>query len=137
MKVDIEHRGWFDQSQIAVTLHEQGVLAKCLEMSQDWWTGRADGELACVWGVIPGSAIANSGYLWLQVTPLVRQHRVAFSRWGLRVIETMLCLYDEVYGHVGPFDCAPRFLRFLGAEIGPLDHGLPTFKIGRHSWRRQ
>jgi hypothetical protein len=131
VKAEVKARGAFRFDGLTSSVEERMMLESLIHYSSAWWTGYADGKVVCVWGIIPCSVISDRGYLWLQVNDMVGYHRVAFARGAREVISEILRHYSMVFGHVDPNGCAWRFLQFLGASLGPLDRGLPTFEIRR------
>lgn len=106
-------------SQFASIPGAERTLRHCLYISQDSWTGFVDGNIACIWGVIPPTLMSNQAYLWLLTTELVREHQFLFVRHSQRVIEEMLRAYDVIVGDaiIGN-DRGIRWLKWLGAEFG-------------------
>jgi hypothetical protein len=109
------------------------ILKRNIRMSQEIWFGMHDGKIACVWGLAPPSTISNRAYLWLLTTDLVDEHKFLFIRHSQVVVEEALERYDLIAGHVAVGnDTARRWLRWLGARIGPAeDNGYSVFQIRR------
>jgi hypothetical protein len=110
----------------------RSILDRWLKMSEEVWLGTYDGQVACVWGLVPPSIISNRVYLWLLTTDLAEQHKFIFVRQSQLAIENAFRRYDVIVGHVEVGNCAARrWLRWLGADIGVPENGFSTFKIRR------
>jgi hypothetical protein len=105
----------------------------CLLMSTGMWAGFIDGELACIWGVIPPTLMSNQAYLWLYTTDVIKEHQFILIRHSQRVMEEILKEYSSVVGHaiIGS-DKSIRWLKWLGAEFGPPQGIALPFRITRH-----
>ena len=105
----------------------------CLLMSIDIWAGFIDGELACIWGVIPPTLMSDQAYLWLYTTNIIEEHQFTLVRHSQMVIEEILEEYPSIVGHamLGSSKSI-RWLKWLGAKFGqPMGTALP-FRITRH-----
>lgn len=105
----------------------------CLLMSTAIWAGFIDGELACIWGVIPPTLMSNQAYLWLYTTDVIKEHQFVLIRHSQRVMEEILKEYSSVVGHaiIGS-DKSIRWLKWLGAKFGPPQGEALPFRITRH-----
>lgn len=105
----------------------------CYLMSVAIWVGLIDGEVACMWGLVPPSFLSNQAYLWLYTTDLIKEHQFILVRHSQIVMENLLEEYPSIVGHATVGDKkAIRWLRWLGAEFGyPQGTGLP-FRIRKH-----
>ena len=107
-------------------------LRKWLAQSEQVWLGMYDDKVACAWGLVPPSLISNRAYLWLLTTDLVEKHKFLFIRHSQVVMEEALKDYDTIIGHVAVGnEAARKWLRWLGAGIGPPENGYSVFKIRR------
>ena len=96
------------------------------------WSGSVDGELACMWGLVPPTLLSDQAYLWLVVTDLVEAHRFTFVRHSQRVIDELLDLYPIIVGHCERGnEEAMRWIRWLGGTFGPWQKGFRPFQIRR------
>lgn len=95
-------------------------------------SGYIDGQLACVWGLMPPSLLSQRAYLWLYVTDVVKEHTFIFIRQSQIAIKRMLEDYPELYGEIEIDNYkAITWLRWLGASLGePFDGRIP-FTIRR------
>ena len=102
-------------------------LVRHLELSTMSWVGRINGEIVCLWGLIPPSYLSDEAYLWLTVTEEVAKHQFIFVRYSQMEIERMLELYPRIVGYAEVSNWrARRWLRWLGAQFGePKDHRIP------------
>lgn len=91
------------------------------------WAGSVNGEIACVWGLIPPSVLADRALLWLQITDLVWEHKFLFIRHSRIHLQRMLALYPIIVGTADPeFPENVKWLKWLGAEFGePIPGGIP------------
>lgn len=105
----------------------------CLLMSTTIWAGFINGELACIWGIIPPTLMSNQAYLWLYTTDVIKEHQFVLIRHSQRVMEEILEEYPSVVGHaiIGS-DRSIRWLKWLGAKFGPPQGLAIPFRITRH-----
>jgi hypothetical protein len=96
------------------------VLRECIWRSIEIRQGLVDGEVACVWGLIPPTILSNTAYLWLCTTDIIAEHKFLFIRHSQRYIEEALKRYSTIIGEVvGHNPPARRWIRWLGGEFGP------------------
>jgi len=106
------------------------VLVESVERSDRAWAGVADGELACLFGVVPLSLIGVSGIPWLIGSEAVTTYGRAFLRRNRAYVAEMLQA-DPVLMNVVDARTAVsiRWLRWLGFTMGspaPMGvHGEP------------
>lgn len=90
----------------------------CMTRSSGLWGGMIDGQLVCLWGLVPPSLMSNSAYLWLYTLETMQGHEFLFVRYSQRVIEHMLQLFPTITGAVSKNNPkAQRWLKWLGAEF--------------------
>ena len=122
-------------SHLALTNDEAWAMEYCFDMSTCIWVGLIDGQLACIWGLIPPTLLSNQAYLWLYTTDIIKEHQFVLVRHSQLVMEEILRRYESVVGHVimGKGDSkSVRWLKWLGAKFGEPDvRGVP-FRITRH-----
>ncbi len=110
----------------------EAIMRECLYRSIEIYQGKLDGEVACVWGLIPPTLLSNSAYLWLLTTDIVAEHKFLFIRHSQRYIEEALKHWPEIYGDIiGHNPAARKWLGFLGAEFGVKENGRTPFTIKR------
>ena len=98
---------------------DNGVWQKWIAATSATWVGAVDGELVCMWGVIPPTLLSSQCYLWLFTTPEIKGNEFRFTRHSQVVIEEILEEYPEIIGHVrAGEDRSMRWLKWLGAELG-------------------
>ena len=113
---------------------EEKRLSTFIARSEEVWFGLHDGQVAAIWGVIQPTVISNRMYLWLFTTDLVDKHKFLLVRHSQLFIDRVLKRYPVIVGHVSIHnDRAKRWLRWLGAEFGPIENQHFTFKIRRLS----
>jgi hypothetical protein len=134
---EIEQISLQEAERLVKTIHFDEYSKKtmdfCLLMSTGMWAGFIDGELACIWGVIPPTLMSNQAYLWLYTTDVIKEHQFILIRHSQRVMEEILKEYSSVVGHaiIGS-DKSIRWLKWLGAEFGPPQGIALPFRITRH-----
>lgn len=108
------------------------IMRECLFRSIEIYQGKLDGEVACLWGLIPPTLLSDSAYLWLLTTDIVAEHKFLFIRHSQRYIEEALKHWPTIHGDViGPNPAARKWLGFLGAEFGQEVGGRLPFTIRR------
>lgn len=113
------------------------AMARHLELSTMSWIGRANGEVVCIWGLIPPSYLSDEAYLWLNVTPEMAKHQFVFVRHSQCEMERMLEIYSRIVGFVDVGNTrAKRWLRWLGAEFDEPGGERVHFVIERKSWQK-
>jgi hypothetical protein len=99
------------------------------------WSGRADGELGCVFGVAPLSALSGIGAPWLLGTTVMDANPRAVIRRSPRYIRPMLELFPHLMNMVDVRNTRSiQWLRWLGFRIheqpqpfGP--YGMPFLRF--------
>ena len=105
-------------------------LSHCFAMSESVWEARIDGELACIWGLIPPTLMSTQAYLWLHTTEVAEEHTFLLVRYSQLWIRHMLETFPTIVGHVArDAERSQRWLRWLGAKLGKPDDKLIPFKI--------
>lgn len=89
------------------------------------WTGLADDQIACMWGLISPSILSESAYLWLLTSPLIDEHKFAFVRHSQLVLRSILEDFPVITGHVlADQERSKKWLSWLGVTFKPsIDHG--------------
>ncbi len=107
------------QSPVADVPGAEKTLDECMRRSVAIKCGMVDGEVACMWGLIPPTLLSDQAYLWLLTTHVVDEHKFLFVRYSQRYVEKMLRVYPKIVGDVMiGNDRAVRWLKWLGAEFG-------------------
>jgi hypothetical protein len=120
------------RSPVAGIPGARDTMRECLFRSIEVYQGKLNGEVACVWGLIPPTLLSDAAYLWLLTTDIVAEHKFLFIRHSQRYIEEALKHWPTIYGEViGDNPAAKKWLRFLGAEFDPEFNGRTSFKIKR------
>jgi hypothetical protein len=114
------------------TKEQVQFFRRCVSCASSIWTGFVDGELVCIWGLIPPSLLSDQAYLWLYTTDALKGNEFMFVRQSQLAVETILKIYPVIIGHVlvdNPR--AIRWLKWLGATFGEPDGRVLPFSIRR------
>src|SRR6266704_5757893 len=84
---------------LGIAEHDRIPMRTCLVMSEQVFKGTIDGELACIWGLVPSSFLSGRAYIWMHVKPIVDQHQFVFVRHSQRILESLLQEYPIILGH--------------------------------------
>jgi hypothetical protein len=122
----------FEKSNIKEIPGAEKTVNECLTRSTVRHIGLANGEVACMWGLIPQSLLSNQAYLWLLTTDLALEHKFLLVRYSQMFVEQALKHYDKLVGHceAGNFG-AKRWVKWLGGEFGQPDGKRIPFVIKR------
>lgn len=105
-------------------------LAECARRTTTVWAGYIDGDLVCIWGLVPPTLLSNVAYLWMHATEKVGDHEFVFVRKSQRILEELLKVYPMIYGHCeAGADRSIRWLRWLGAKFGKPEGKFVPFII--------
>lgn len=105
-------------------------LRQCLDITTDLRIGLHNGELVCIWGLVPPTLMSDQVYLWLYTTPALAGNEFLFVRHSQVAIENILKSYSRIVGHTEANNAqAIRWLKWLGAEFEPSEGRLLTFSI--------
>jgi|SRR5215469_1413324 len=120
------------RSAVASVPGAEKKLRECLYRSTAKWIGYVDGEVACMWGLVPQSLLSDQAYLWLITTDIAAEHKFLLVRYSQLFVERALQAYPVITGHceAGNY-AAKRWLKWLGAEFGPSDGKQIVFAIRR------
>lgn len=114
----LDVKGLIARTEYANVDKAEATLRECLHVSIAIYAGYVDGEVACIWGLVPPSLMSDRAYLWLLTTELVKDHQFVFVRASQRAMEKMLEEYSEIVGHTNVNnDRGIRWLKWLGAEF--------------------
>ena len=118
------------RSPIANIPEAERIMTECLHRSIEIYYGKVDGQVACVWGLIPPTLLSDQAYLWLLTTDIVAEHKFLFVRHSQRYVEEALKSFPNIVGDViVGNDSAVRWLRWLGAEFAAPVGGRVPFTI--------
>lgn len=116
--------------RLPVTLKDQLIIENCFIRSEERWIGTVDGEIACMWGLIPPTILSWSAYIWLYHNRLVEDHKFRFIRHSQLQVKRMLAIYPNIVGDcIAANDTGRKWLKWLGADFGPPDGPLIPFTI--------
>lgn len=106
---------------------EVEIFNRFVAASSMVWAGQCDGELLCVWGLIPPTLLSDQAYLWLHTTDAVEGHEFVFVRRSQIEIKKMLEEYPRIVGHcLAGADRSIRWLKWLGAKFeDPMGRMVP------------
>lgn len=112
--------------------NHHSAFNRCLRITTMLWVGKVEDELICFWGLIPATMLDDRAYIWLHVTPAVKDNEFIFVRQSQIAIKEMLKRFHTLYGHceVGA-ERSARWLRWLGATFGEPEDKLIPFWIVR------
>lgn len=82
------------------------------------FTGWADGEPICMFGVAEGSLLGNTGIPWMIGSSKLDDHAMTFLRNSHRALSFMSLGYDTLFNYVDARNTkAIEWLRWLGFDI--------------------
>lgn len=132
MTVVIESNGVVDLHGLMKSEFDASVMQQCLSASRIIYQGKIDGELACIWGLVPPTIMSNQAYIWLYTTEVADEHTFILVRYSQHMIEKMLEEFEALTGHCkAGDDRAIRWMKWLGAEFGKPQGKLVPFVIRR------
>ncbi len=97
-----EHMRQADLDEIAAIGIDDPVeaLTRSIANSTSCWTGCADGEPGCIFGVVPISMLCGIGSPWLLGTELIPKNAGAFIRHSRPYIHGMLREFPHLFNFV-------------------------------------
>lgn len=96
---------------------EEGVVVS-LRASREAWTARADGEILCMTGIAPLTAIGPTGVPWLVGTDIVPRHARHFLCESHRLVERWLEMFPVLRTFVDSrYKQAIRWLDHAGFRV--------------------
>ncbi len=108
----------------------EATLREAVNRSIEVRYGLLDGEVACMWGLIPPSLLSTTAYLWLLTTDIIAEHKFLFIRHSQRWMEDALKTYPIIIGDVLVSNApARKWLDWLGAEFSAPFQGHLKFVI--------
>ena len=82
------------------------------------WTGRVDGEIACMWGVNPATLIGVTGVPWMLGSDIAPAHATQWLRENKRWLPHALGLFPRLCNIVDArYDKAVRWIRWQGFTL--------------------
>lgn len=111
---------------------ESDIMDYCQRLGEVY-AGYVDGELVCLWGLLPPSFLSMEAYLWMWCAKDMVDHQFIFIRQSQIQVKKMLDRFEVINGHcrVGSHK-AVRWLRWLGAEFADYpEDGKLSFVIRR------
>lgn len=115
--------------KIAPTVDADGLIKfqRVMAFTTMVWGGSADGELKCIWGLVPPTLLSDEAYLWLHIIESIEEYEFVFVRYSQRAVEKALQLFPRIVGHceVGE-DRSIRWIKWLGGKFGePCERMVP------------
>lgn len=99
------------------------VVHGSIGASAEAWAVTFDGELVCIWGVVPATDTilgGRVGAVWMMSTDTVDRLPKAFWEASKRFLPVILLEWDELYAAVATdYAAALRWARRLGFEVRP------------------
>jgi hypothetical protein len=130
--IDIGITELLKRGQVADLPKAEQIMRECLHRSVEVRYGLVNGEIACVWGLIPPSLLSTGAYLWLLTTEIVAENKFLFVRHSQRYVEEALKTYPLLYGDVIIGNrSGKKWLEWLGARFGEPCQGRIPFTIMR------
>ena len=113
-----------------MTEQETQNLESCAKYTTTVWAGYIDGDLVCIWGLVPPTLISDIAYLWMHATEKVGDHEFIFVRKSQMVVKGLLKHYPRIVGQceVGA-SRSIRWLKWLGAKFGEPEGKFVPFII--------
>lgn len=97
----------------------QSALSCAMRSSLQVWTGLIDGQVACMFGVVPQSMMGGTGFAWMLGSDLVERHQKLFLRRCRENVRMMAEQFDYLHNYVDDRNVkAIRWLKWLGFEMG-------------------
>lgn len=112
--------------------NEVKALEQFIAASSAVYIGSVDGEIGCLWGLIPPTLLSDQAYLWLHTTPVAEKHQFILVRRAQIEMKKMLKEYPKIVGHCeAGAKQSIRWLKWLGAKFDLPDGDLVPFLIER------
>lgn len=117
---------------LPLTPAERYAFNAALRLTHQVWVGKWDGQVVCIWGLMPGTICDPSAYLWLYTTPAIKDCEFTFVRQSQIAVREMLKSYALIRGHCQALaEHSIRWVRWLGGEFGDPAAGFVPFTIAR------
>jgi hypothetical protein len=104
------------------------ITAEYLERSAHVWIAKVDDNLICVFGVVTGTLVDDTAYLWFMEAPAFDKYKFVFARHSREVVNMILTRYPVIVGHCVTRS-AERWLQWLGATFVDRQSGVSQFEI--------
>ena len=106
---------------ITAAMFTEAALDERVQESRHCFVGRANGELAVLWGVLMPSLLTGIGVIWAVTTTVADEHPFVFARHSKLAVDEIKQHYTELKGLVDPrYKRSIRWLKWLGFEVGPI-----------------
>lgn len=108
------------EAEAALGMSPLEGLRLSLSASVEAWTGTADGEVVCIFGVAPFSVLGGEGCPWLLGSDLVERHGMAFARRNRAMVRRWLGLFPVLRNWVDArHTVAVRWIGWMGFHVKP------------------
>jgi len=136
LKVEIRQVVTVNYDEV-IPISEAGDDPKARPVLEEWirhsplvWEGRINGEVACVFGLIPKSIFDDEAYIWMLTTSVAKEHPFVFLRHAQIMLKRLFKIYNVIYGHVLPSNThSVKWLKWLGMKPRGMVHGMIEFEI--------
>lgn len=97
----------------------ESALRCALRGSLHSWAGLIDGQVACMFGVMPASLMGGSGYPWMLGSELIVNNQKLFLRRCRENVQMMAEQFNYLHNYVDDRNIkAIKWLQWLGFEVG-------------------
>ena len=94
------------------------ALTLAINSSSKCWAVIYDGEVAAMFGVVPGTIVDRTGTPWMLDTELLEKFQFTFLRHCASYVADMAEGFDRLVNYVhGQNDASIRWLRWLGFDL--------------------
>jgi hypothetical protein len=122
LSVCIRSADRLEAEALGVSSVEEELMAG-LRCSSHAWTGRANGEIVCVFGAAMRSQLLQSASVWLVGSVCLERYARPFLRHSLPYLSIMLASYRYLSNYVDVRNRkAIRWLTWLGADFEATEY---------------
>lgn len=137
-EVTLDYKDVVRHSPVADMAGAAEHLMAFAKASSAVYVGYIDGDVACIYGLMPPSLLSDRVYLWLLTTDTATEHKFVFIRHSQIVIERILAKWDTIIGDALVEDLrAIKWLGWLGAHFAPPRGAFRPFQINKQSFERR
>ena len=131
-----------DQAEVWASAHYTpwDALVASIRLTDETYTGLADGQVLCIFGVGKATVLSNQGAPWMLSSSLVEKHMRAWAR-GSRIAMKFMTENNGV-AHLknyvdARYTVAVRWLSWLGFTIHPAEpFGVEQLPFHAFTWNR-
>ncbi len=129
-----------DQDEIWAAAHftPWEALVSSIRLTDETYTGLADGKVLCIFGIGTASLMSNIGVPWMLSANLVAKHTRAWARGSKVVFKHMAKGTDRLENCVDArYTSAVRWLAWLGFTIHPAEpFGMDQLPFHKFTWEK-